>query len=115
MEIFGLILVVVAAMVAFMVQREMVTMQYTASAGGGPAADMSVVYSRRVVTPEGVYPAAVHVFNGRIQSVVPSEKPPKNAKVCRRSSSPPLVGRPPPLETKDERAPTPSVPVSPLR
>jgi|AntAceMinimDraft_5_1070358.scaffolds.fasta_scaffold11726_3 hypothetical protein len=83
MEILALIMVVLAAVVAVYLQREMMALQYVAAAGGG-AASLTVLYSTRVVTPGGVFPAAIHVFNGRVQSVVPSDKPPKNTKVGKR-------------------------------
>jgi hypothetical protein len=78
MEIFAMILVVFAALLAFWLQKEMTLLQYS---GATAAADLRILYSTRVVTPQGVFPAAVHVFNGRIQSVVRSDAPPKNAKV----------------------------------
>ena len=84
MDFFYAIVVVLAAVAAFTVQREMVNMQYLGSGGApGSAADRMIIYSTRVVTPEGVIPAAVHVFDGRIQDIVPSNKPPKNPKVRR--------------------------------
>lgn len=82
MDFFYAIVVLLAAVAAVTVQREMVSMQYLGSGGApGSAADRMIIYSTRVVTPEGVIPAAVHVFDGRIQDIVPSDKPPKNPKV----------------------------------
>ena len=40
---------------------------------------------RQVVTPHGVLSAAVHVAGGRIQAVVPCDKPPRNTKVRARA------------------------------
>lgn len=82
MDFFYAIVVLLAAVAAVTVQREMVSMQYLGSGGApGSAADRMIIYSTRVVTPEGVIPAAVHVFDGRIQDIVPSHKPPKNPEV----------------------------------
>ena len=84
MEIFALFVVVLGAVIALYLQQQMTMLQYTAS----PAADLSILFSRQVVTPHGVLSAAVHVAGGRIQAVVPCDKPPRNTKV-REAPAPP--------------------------
>ena len=82
MEWIAAIVVVFAAVMAVFIQHEMAALQYT-QAGAGGGAPAVVIYSRRVVTPQGTFPAAVHVFHGRVQAVVPSDSPPRHSKVLR--------------------------------
>ena len=80
MEWIAAIVVVFAAVMAVFIQHEMAALQYT-QAGAGGGAPRLVIYSRRVVTPQGTFPAAVHVFHGRVQAVVPSDEAPRHSKV----------------------------------
>ncbi len=47
-----------------------------------PSADL-VIRSRRVVTPEGVGPASVHVRDGRVAAVAPFDDVPEASELVR--------------------------------
>jgi len=82
MDISALLVVVLGAVIALYLQRQMAVRQYTASpAAADQAAPLAILFSRRVVTPHGVLAAAVHVAGGRIQAIVPCDSPPRNTAV----------------------------------
>ena len=86
MDVRALFMCIAAAVAAFFVQRELGLLAGVMDRIT-PAGD-TIIFSYRVVTPDGVVPAAVHVKEGRITKVVPSDAAPdlEQVRACMTAS-----------------------------
>ena len=90
MDVRALFMCIVAAVAAFFVQRELGLLTGVMESIT-PAGD-TIIFSYRVVTPDGVMPAAVHVKEGRITKVVRSDTAPdlEQVRACTTASCRPV-------------------------
>ena len=77
MDVVSTVMALFFMLLAVWSQSQLVALQQSSEG----AASLEILYSRRVVTRGTTISAAVHISDGRVQSIVPMKTAPKGPKV----------------------------------